>query len=852
MELKQAILMCLAVFALLEFGLLPRLKNLWGQLTPVAKLKRLGTVAICEKLRDYFLIAGLAYAALGLLVLIAGAGATSSPEAIADTLARAQKVGGAVKRFKDFWSTWIFLLAFALLALGWYRSAKKYALEKLRDLRDREYQRLLKAREEHSPEWQDIPPTAEMSAVRSAFQEAAAALDRIPAEESASASTLELKRYTDELARLWTVMDLDRRLEIHWETEPVAVPSARLARFFTSKGFLADMKGAGKLLSYVSTVFLALALVGFAAGSADRAISHRADDLADLKITAEERTSDEDLRKAEAEATAESAQPLTAEEHARVRGVSQKLARGLRSDLRWPETARELRSEVVKERIRALTSADTPAAADQLPEHLAYAAPRLDPLAEGIERHLTAEVERSPQFRVKFRAWLASHQEAAEIGDLRDYFAEQLTDILFESAPKPHGALAEKAADLFTDPIKSRAAKAVKLAENRLMVAMLRDPAGDSVWAATRGENLLRTVLTPSVFEDLAKQFPDPATQSQWAESVRSQRLAALSQETEPGAQRVRQVVADMSPVSTLGHESELTNLASTYESEFPLETKTYVRDSLASDLVMLRKAAQDALKAVGTEIPDMAPVEDAAARAARSTSVDALRNFGRVGGILIGRPPDGKPVPPHVKDLRWTQQAEALTLRINLGTQRPVTLGPFPADMVNRALAYAVDGRVTVVTVLRAELIDRDQVMIHPALRDTELGGRFGRADEWIFEVLDPDPPAPRSDLRRSIERLYVDSKIYDKALAVVIRESAAPRTFPSGAARVTPERRRAPDCLRSGLRRSSTALARARIRSPPTCAKARTSRSPVTPATPAGRSNSWRSMSASSTWTT
>jgi hypothetical protein len=67
-----------------------------------------------------------------------------------------------------------------------------------------------------------------MYAVKGAFQQTASALEQIPAEERNGQSALELARRADELARVWTVMDLDRRLEIHWETEPAGGPSNRL------------------------------------------------------------------------------------------------------------------------------------------------------------------------------------------------------------------------------------------------------------------------------------------------------------------------------------------------------------------------------------------------------------------------------------------------------------------------------------------------------------------------------------------------------------------------------------------------------------------------------------------------
>ena len=59
------------------------------------------------------------------------------------------------------------------------------------------------------------------------------------------------------------------------------------------------------------------------------------------------------------------------------------------------------------------------------------------------------------------RGWRAT-RKLVEIGDLRDYFGGATHRHLFENAPKPHGALAEKAAGLFTDQIKKQATRVAK------------------------------------------------------------------------------------------------------------------------------------------------------------------------------------------------------------------------------------------------------------------------------------------------------------------------------------------------------------------------------------------------------
>ena len=71
MDLKNALFLCLALFALLQFGFLPRLKNAWSQLVLSQQLKRFGLIAVLEKLRDYCLIAVICFLVFIVFVLVA-------------------------------------------------------------------------------------------------------------------------------------------------------------------------------------------------------------------------------------------------------------------------------------------------------------------------------------------------------------------------------------------------------------------------------------------------------------------------------------------------------------------------------------------------------------------------------------------------------------------------------------------------------------------------------------------------------------------------------------------------------------------------------------------------------------
>jgi hypothetical protein len=164
----------------------------------------------------------------------------------------------------------------------------------------------------------------------------------------------------------------------------------------------------------------------------------------------------------------------------------------------------------------------------------------------------------------------------------------------------------------------------------------------------------------------------------------------------------------------------------------------------------------------------DVKDVHNVQVRVERAKDIERLRNYSRVGGVLIGREADGNDQ-LDFSDIRWRSGNGQVTLELQRSHGRVFHLGPYPAGLVYQALAYAVDPRPVAVTMLNAEFIDRKQVMIHPTLQDTALGARLAAADEWIFHYLEPEAPAPPSALHRSREAMYAESQLYAHALDIL-----------------------------------------------------------------------------------
>ena len=293
--------------------------------------------------------------------------------------------------------------------------AKSYAKETLASLRRKEYERLAKLRDEGSEEWKDLPPTPQMNEVWADLQKVTHALDEKRVPELTPQEKAQLSEYAQKLSIIWTFLDFDRRPEIPWDTEPVAPASAwgKVGRFFSSRGFLADMKGLGKVFSHASFGLLILSTIGFAATAANDAQHEHIAHLSDLEITTAAKESETLLRAAEIQLNQETDQQnqqVRPEDRQDIKNLSRHLAREVRAEAQWPPTQADLRYEAARENVRKetiLAAASRGAGAQGSDEVLGEqeTAPRTDdPLADKIEEKITAEADHTPSLLAKSAA----------------------------------------------------------------------------------------------------------------------------------------------------------------------------------------------------------------------------------------------------------------------------------------------------------------------------------------------------------------------------------------------------------------------------------------------------------------
>jgi len=116
-----------------------------------------------------------------------------------------------------------------------------------------------------------------------------------------------------------------------------------------------------------------------------------------------------------------------------------------------------------------------------------------------------------------------------------------------------------------------------------------------------------------------------------------------------------------------------------------------------------------------------------------RARSYGKLRGFSRIGGVLIGRMPNGDVSELDISDIKWERVGDKLKISLKRKDKTEVDLGLFNPAIVNLALAYASDGRATTVTMVTAEPLQDLKILLHPTLIDSGLGCQATELDRIV-----------------------------------------------------------------------------------------------------------------------
>ena len=622
-----------------------------------------------------------------------------------------------------------------------------------------EYKRLAELRDKSPEEWAELKPTSEMVKLEENIQSLLAYAKLASDQNGPRERIVALVQQAEHLSQIRMILDFDRRIEIPWDLPNLSndPPRSALARLLTSKGFLSDITWPGKILSIACTVLVLIATAGACMPKVDQEFQERLAHLRDIEIELESKESAHKLDQADAhlQAPVPIEPPSESANSAAVQRFSSRVARSISSNEELPNLSRELRQEVARTLILEKTGliskdsnhADGSSGAELL-NGVINSDPSNWPMTKYISTEITQREKADPRIGPRILAWAARHNEPADAVTLADHMTQQLADALFTTVPTGDNPLAGEAIDQLSDPIKEQAGTEIKSAMNRIYASLLSDQDPERTLAQINDRRVFDLLLTGADRERFRAAFPDADRQHQWATDISRMRLQSSSLESGQDTSSIRVELNELPIELDERREVELSYLTRTYSSEFPLSIGSFISDETLKDLTSKTRST--------------VPPESLDARVERAVSFEGQRNYSRTGGILIGRPYTGHSRLCFSRIL-WTRTEKLIYLKLAECNGSQISLGSYPDYLVNRALAYAADSRPTAVTMLNAEMMDREQVLIHPALVDTLLGHNFLRADEWIFDALD----SPQ--LTREIKTMQAERDVYARTLAVM-----------------------------------------------------------------------------------
>lgn len=226
------------------------------------------------------------------------------------------------------------------------------------------------------------------------------------------------------------------------------------------------------------------------------------------------------------------------------------------------------------------------------------------------------------------------------------------------------------------------------------------------------------------------------------------------------------------SPSSIRSQGEGLAALASVYQDEFPGrpdDPGPTPRQRVPPDWM----PPGDGGRVVGLPPDRPRPPDPRSLELAQLTrSFEAMSNYGRVGGVVIGQTQSDEHA---VGDLEYNVDAarKSVSLTVTFSRDPRQTFGPYDADLARRALAYAADGRVVAATIVQLD----DQIgevsrraLVHPALQGAAVGRAVLDMDKWVFDVaLNPRHPLADHVAIRSYRASDAWMRLYRFAFAAV-----------------------------------------------------------------------------------
>ena len=672
--------------------------------------------------------------ASGVLTYVSATGGITLQEA-RDALGRIELIDAFFGNFDAGIGIAMTIALIAALAYHAYRSGGKRLTDALNEQIARELSRL------QGQDLEELPPTEDMATLAAMIEALQGQLAGLDEKDAASD---QLRAQLNEFVQQYHTLDLLRRIDTSLD-EPATVEESGFGRvllFFSSVGMLRSLKGLGRVTATVGLLLLLPASMTIGLPQIQDATEAR---LLSLNETVErlELELDRDSVDREYESLMVDAEPeaLTPDDEQAI-----------------DEIASIFESEVVHTRF--LQGARALRASAQVARSIARARARNDILeASGSHPKAQSQSVRSSPIELLEQRVLALNAEATGRRQPVTSYGEQLRADLRDAVPRMDRAVWAEVRTGVGDYVRSfqqapnpRDVRAMMLSDVLGHVIGGVDADGPVEKLLQRGAVEFTGELAEAAYRTESRRFMVALAQSQDV----SQALSSLSRAPRPmpsaAMTQMRLSVENIpAPEEISVRPSSLSVIP---RSEVDEAAAQRAVQRIAQIRGTTSASAADALLVFGDLFPGQPnePVNSVRGRAvsklspsvsgaslqagyARARNYKRLRGFSRIGGVILGRPPQSG-TSLEAEKLEWTVTDRDVVLRLILADGSRRELGRYDPAIVHNALAYAADGRVTTVTMVTAEPLDDLRILLHPALVDTGLGCSAIRLDQLADEA--------------------------------------------------------------------------------------------------------------------
>jgi hypothetical protein len=754
MNVLQAAVLGLALFALLHWRIVPRLRKELASPDPQGLIRRIGLYLGAQIARSASLLVATTLGVVAMFVLL---GPRLIPHLSVTNYAAAFKAMRSLHERAESIDTGWGIALLAVLAVALFVAVRREARAKAQAAVEDAFRRLKE--QAAGGELASIPPTSEMQQLlkirADAAQRGALLLEAAkrnpglpdPSQDPALRALAQQIQETDERIQQ---LDIIRRLDFGPGLEPLRAGDrsrqSAFGSFFISRGFLGSLSFGSRALSLVSLLLLVPSLITLAAPSVGEAAERASVELHDLIIARSAKEAEDNWRGSLRPTAAPQAQTqtLSAEDQALIRQLAQqfeKLVQVRNAQLYQlaPSAGRLISSLTARQEILhdfAGTHAQT-VALDSHVTHdasVAQAVGGSGDLPREFEDRLThfaaqADPNAWQAFSTKAKTYLAHMASPATPRDIAQQLFTEALNTAGSAAggdSSERGLLAqlggeylqpgdwvEEAAEVrkldtftFLEQVGrgSSQAELPKSADREHGIPLLSNQAED------RARDI--AIRLDHVLEQITQSASDPPT-LEWTGSG--------MQDPASAEKRLNQLISS----GQVPEESreELSNALASFRDYFPGQVQQEVPTARARFLAGASESA------IG-QTANLA--EEAAASFARARSYGSLRVFAKIGGVLLGLDPQGgEGEGPSIVGLASEDSAQGVFLLLKRDDGKSLRFGPYRAELISHALAYAADGRPIATTMPQGFVTRR--VLIHPALANSGIGCEMRHIDQFV-----------------------------------------------------------------------------------------------------------------------